>query len=544
MIGFTMKKAQINATKNISSIWIIPIITAFVGLWIIFVNISNQGKSFTLLTSSAEGIVAGKTSIQNRNVEVGVIESVTLSDNFENVILKGRMKKGMEELLKNDSIFWIVKPQIGRQGISGLETLLSGVYIEVAPGKDAHELSRSDFTLLTQPPVASPNTPGVRINIVSQLSGVLSVGAPVLFRGISVGKIEQARFEAVTRQVYYEVFIPSPYDTLVTENARFWLESGLDIEMSPQGIHLSVPSVDALLGGGVSFDIPEGADIGGKAKNGQQYELFANKNSIQDSQYTNYKEFLVFFSDSIGGLTEGSAVEFRGIRIGTVSEAPYRIPELKNIADIDYSIPVLIRVEYGRLKKISADPEGLLNQMIVEQKNGLRAVLKSANLITGALYIDLDFYNDQIGKPIHDRLYNYPVIETTSAGLTQIQHKIMQALDNVNNLPIQPMIADVRKTLQESQKTIASLNKIVASKEMQQLPKETQMAIKSLNETLKGFQPGSTFHNGLVADINRIDEVLRELKPVLNKLNDKSNALIFEAKTKQDPKPKAKRNVQ
>ncbi|KAA5757004.1 MCE family protein, partial [Klebsiella pneumoniae] len=111
--------------KNWSPVWIFPIVTALIGAWILFYHYSHQGPEVTLITTNAEGIEGGKTTIKSRSVDVGVVESATLTDDLTHVQIKARLHSGMEKLLHKDSVFWVVKPQVGREGISGLGTLLS-----------------------------------------------------------------------------------------------------------------------------------------------------------------------------------------------------------------------------------------------------------------------------------------------------------------------------------------------------------------------------------------------------------------------------------
>lgn len=126
--------AKVEKIKRWSPVWIVPIVTALIGAWILFYHYSHQGPEVTLITTTAEGIEGGKTTIKSRNVDVGKVESVTLSDDLQQVIIKARLNTGMEKMLRGDSVFWVVKPQIGREGISGLGTLLSGAYIQLQPG--------------------------------------------------------------------------------------------------------------------------------------------------------------------------------------------------------------------------------------------------------------------------------------------------------------------------------------------------------------------------------------------------------------------------
>ena len=159
------KLAKIIKIRAISAIWIIPIVTAIVGLWIIYSHYTDRGTSFTLLAKDASGIVAGKTVIKNRSVDIGIVDEVTLSEDFEKVVIKGRIYNDMEPLLKKDSIFWVVKPEIGRDGVTGLGTILSGVYIELASGNDTHSFKNNPFILSDNPPLSDPSIKGIRVNL-------------------------------------------------------------------------------------------------------------------------------------------------------------------------------------------------------------------------------------------------------------------------------------------------------------------------------------------------------------------------------------------
>ncbi|HBV38499.1 MAG TPA: paraquat-inducible protein B, partial [Erwinia sp.] len=178
-------------------------------------------------------------------------------------------------------------------------------------------------------------------------------------------------------------------------------------------------------------------------------------------------------------------------------------------------------------------------------KAGLRASLKSANLLTGSLYIDLDF--DSNAKPFKGPVSfaGYELIPTTSGGLAQIQQKLMDTLDKVNSLPLNPMInqatgtlKESQRTLRELQKTLDNINQITGSQSMKTLPEDMQKTLRELNTSMKGFQPGAPAYNKLVGDMQQLNQVMRELQPVLKTLNSKSNALVFEAKPGQDPQPK------
>ncbi|MDU4092608.1 MAG: intermembrane transport protein PqiB [Pantoea sp.] len=535
--------AKVEQIKRWSPVWIIPIVTVLIGAWILFYHFSHQGPEVTLITTNAEGIEGGKTAIKSRSVDVGVVESAVLTDDLHHVEIKARLNAGMEKLLHGDSAFWVVKPQVGREGITGLGTLLSGAYIELQPGNKGERPEQ--YELLDSPPLAPPDAKGIRIVLDSIKAGQLTPGDPVLFRGYRVGSVETSNFDADKRAMQYQLFVAAPYDRLVTSNVRFWKDSGIGVEMSASGMRVEMGSLTTLFSGGVSFDVPDGWELGVPAENKAEYHLYDDQRSIQDSLYTTHLDFLMFFNDSIRGLQPGAPVEFRGIRLGTVAQVPYSVPGWNQSLNTDYRIPVLVRIEPDRFVKRLGGEFDIQQHLREGKKRGLRASLKTGNLLSGSLYIDLDFYVNAPAYKGPEKVDGLEIIPTMSGGLSQIQQKLMDALDKINNLPLNPMLnqatgtlKESQRTLRELQKTLDNVNKITANPAMQQLPQDMQQTLRELNRSMKGLQPGSPAYNKLIGDMQRLDQVLRELQPVLKTLNQKSNALVFEAKPGEDPQPK------
>lgn len=536
-------EAKVQKVKNWSPVWIFPIVTALIGAWILFYHYSHQGPEVTLITTNAEGIEGGKTTIKSRSVDVGVVESATLTDDLTHVEIKARLNAGMEKLLHGDSVFWVVKPQVGREGISGLGTLLSGAYIELQPGAKGNQPAQ--YQLLDSPPLAPPDAKGIRVILDSKKAGQLTAGDPVLFRGYRVGSVEKSTFDPQKRAISYQLFINAPNDRLVTSNVRFWKDSGIAVDLTSAGMRVEMGSLTTLFGGGVSFDVPEGLDLGQPVAENTAFRLFDDQKSIQDALYTDHVDFLMFFKDSVRGLQPGAPVEFRGIRLGTVGQVPFFVPGLQQVLDDDYRIPVLIRIEPERLLNQMGENQDIATHITQLMERGLRGSLKTGNLVTGALYVDMDFYPKAPPNTGIREFGGYKIIPTVSSGLAQIQQRLMETLDKINNLPLNPMIEAATNSLSESQATMRRLqttldniNKITASQSMQQLPQDMQKTLRELNRSMQGFQPGSAAYNKMVADMQRLDQVLRELQPVLKTLNEKSNALVFEAKDKKDPEPK------
>lgn len=590
-------QARVHRITQWSPIWIVPLVAVLIGIWMLIYTYQNQGPMVTLLASNAEGIISGKTTIKSRSVDVGKVMSVELSQDLKQVVIKARMNPGTEPMLNDESQLWVVKPSVGRGGVTGLNTLLSGAYIELQPGKAS--TGKFYYELLETPPVAPPDAAGVRVFLTSADASSLSVGDPVLYRGYDVGTVEVGEFDPQARSMRYQLFIRAPYDALVTDNVRFWQASGMALDMSAEGVRIEMGSVATLLSGGVTFDVLEGWPRGEQAKNNSQFQLFQNKQSIQDGLYNEYLEYLLFFDESVRGLTSGAPVEYRGVRIGTVMTVPHFF-NMKKPLQIAFNrgIPVLIRIEAGRLYDSLTLQE---LQMELEQavQQGLRAVLKTGNLLTGGLYVDLNIVAPEqaatpvtavlptrqaetaktatpeptatetaatdtaakdiaatdttaadtatvqaIALPPLEQFAGYNLLPTARSGLGHIEQKVLQALDKVNNLPVEQVLADSSATLQQtrllmeqSQQLIQSLDALVAKDSTQAVPAELNKSLQEMRQTLQGFSPGSPVYERINSNLQAMDKVLRDLQPVVQTLNQQSNALVISADPKTDPEP-------
>jgi len=566
-------KARVRKITQWSPIWIVPVVAVLIGAWMLVYTYKNQGPTLTLLASNAEGIIPGKTAIKSRSVDVGKVFSVELSQDLKQVVIKARMNPGSDALLNDESQLWVVKPSVGRGGVTGLNTLLSGAYIELQPGKGSTD--KFYYELLDSPPIAPPDAPGVRVYLTSGDATSLSVGDPVLYRGYDVGTVELGEFDTAGRSMRYQLFIRAPYDALVTENVRFWQSSGMALDMSAEGVRIEMGSIATLLSGGVTFDVLDGWPLGAPAANNSKFQLFQNKKSIQDGLYNEYLEYLLFFDESVRGLTSGAPVEYRGVRIGTVMTVPYFF-KMKNPLQIAFNrgIPVLIRIEAGRLYDNLTLPQ-LQSELDQAVQQGLRAVLKTGNLLTGGLYIDLNIIEDApplktvdvvvavdtkpvavpvaadenvqatpLAAPELDQFAGYKLLPTARSGLGHIEQKVLQALDKINNLPVEQVLADSSATLNEtrqlmleSQQLVKSLDALVGKDSTQALPAELQQSLLEMRKTLNGFSAGSPVYERINSNLQAMDKVLRDLQPVVQTLNQQSNALILGADPKTDPEP-------
>jgi paraquat-inducible protein B len=448
--------------------------------------------------------------------------------------------------LTEGSRFWVVKPRIGREGISGLGTVLSGAFIQLQPGSG--EPGVREFEVSDQPPVAPADAAGVRVNLISQLGNSLRSGDPVTFQGYTVGRVEEVNFDAEARRMDQRIFIESPYDRLVTENTRFWSASGIDLRLDADGIRVNVESLEALLGGGVTFGVPEDLPRGNPVADDTAFNLYPDEDSARQGTFNRYLEYVLLVEDTVRGLSRGAPVEFRGVRIGTVAAVPWQFTASQPANRDGFSIPVLIRIEPQRL--------GIENQEVDldewEQRfrrlfnNGLRASLKSGNLLTGAMFVDINFHRAEADSYEEETFSNKAVFPITSAGFAQIESQVTSLLTKLNELEIEPLLAGLDRNLATSEAMLnevrelsTSLQSMLDDPGTRSLPSNLNATLVALQETLEGMSPDSSAYRELSGAAERLERMMRDLQPVTRTLNENPRALLFDSLDTEDPQPRA-----
>lgn len=537
------EKAEVQDIKQISSIWLVPVIALAIGIWMIAQYMMSKGPEVTLFLKTAEGIEVGKTEVKALNVRVGVITDVSLNDDYSAIIATAQIDKDAARMLKEDTLFWVVKPRIGKEGVSGLETLLSGAYVQLQPGVAKKE--KLEFTVLEVPPVAPPDAKGIRLVLYHNEAGKLGVGDPVLYEGFTVGRVEKVTFDPEAKKANYQLFIFEPYNSLIRKRTRFWLTSGVDLQMSAEGFNFKIGSIESLITGGVSFRVPRGNEPGELiTKELSRFRLYNNLKQVRERFFDEYLEYVMLFDESVRGLNSGAPVEYRGIRIGTVRKVPLELPRAVS-GFASKQIPVLVRIELGRIYEhvdVDSLPQ-LKTNLEREFKAGLRASLKTGNLLTGALLVDTELYPEE-EMPELARYGDYDVFPTKAGGFAQIQKQISAILSKINNLPVEDTLASLNNSLNASQKTLLATEKmanelavILANQDTQAIPSEVRNSLQQIQNTLDGFGPDAEPYRNLEQALARFEQVMTELQPVLRQINDKPNSLIFSGEKAKDPIP-------
>lgn len=512
--------AQVRKRTGITLVWIVPLLALIVGGWLGYKSISEKGPVISIRFATAAGLEAGKTKIKYKDVVIGQVDSIHLGDDLKHVVVTAELSKDFERFLNDRTRFWVAKAQIRGGTASGLDTLLSGAFISVDPAVGgAHTTS---FTGLEVPPVITSGLPGRHFWLRSSQLGSITIGAPVYYRQIQVGQVVSYGFAPDGQAIDVQVFIESPHDAKVTETTRFWNASGLDVSLSAQGLKIDTESLISIVGGGLAFDAPEGVQPGKAAEENAVFNLYPHRESINEKTYTVHRSWLIYFDQSVRGLNIGAPVEIYGIKIGQVTSVDLIYDKkLKELF-----VPVIVSIEPERIQNMVQSvpaatpdsPEPLL-KWLVEERN-LKAQLKTGNLLTGQLLVDLGFHPDEPRDVLrHDK--GLPVIPSVSGSIDQIQESIARITRNLEKVPFEKIGKNLDNVLQETTVTVRDAGGFVRRLNGETAP-ALQASLIALQKTLEEVQ-GTL---GKESPLNfRLEKTLEELHLTLRSMRELSTAI-------------------
>ena len=538
--------ANVTDSRRLSAVWLVPLLALVVGLWMLFQQWHQQGPTITINFQSATGLEKGKTKIKTRDLDIGLVTDIRLTEQHDGVIVTAEINKSAANLLKSDTKLWVVSPRITRSGVSGLNTLLSGAYIKLAPGSATDE--EDHFIGLNEPPVTPAGTPGKHITLTSFDRFEYSVGDPVVYKGLTVGQFEEVHFDVDKKSVSYDVFIEAPYHQLIDSNTRFWNASGVSVKLGADGIDVKTSSLISLLTNAVSFGQSLYVDNVPGENDKESYAIYSNEESANTPSYQFKDEYIILVSDSVRGLSVGAPVDYRGIKIGEVLAVNYQpLGHPGSLLEQDYKIPVLISIVPG----LVGLPDSVAGKQQVRQQNslwieqGLKAQLQTGNLITGQLYVQLQHYPDEPAGEVAS-YHQLPIIPSTPDDFSQFAHQASDLLDKFNDLPLQELTGSADDLLSNLSTTVTTLNK--AGEDFRTLMEDInqETLIKQLNQTMIAFSQlaedyssGSSGYDELVGTMETLNQRLLDLKPLLRTLNNKPNSLVFSAAVEKDRQPQA-----
>lgn len=504
-------------------IWIIPIVAVLVGGWLAAKAVLERGPAITITFKTAEGLEAGKTKIKYKDVEIGVVKTITLSPNRKGIVVTAELSKQSEEFLREDTRFFVVRPRITSGGVSGLGTLLSGGYIGMDIGKSRE--TRRDFVGLEVAPIVTGEEPGRQFVLRADDLGSHDVGTPIYFRRVPVGQVVATALDKDGKGVTFTIFIGAPYDQYVTKNTRFWNASGIDVSLDATGIQVRTESVVSILVGGIAFQVEPDSSPEPPADANTLFTLFPDRTQAFKRPDTVVDTYLLVFDGSVRGLSVGAPLDFRGVTIGEV----VRIGVSIDPKTLTFHMPVEVKIFPRRLAARHftggtlppAESEdvrrGRMKQLV---DHGLRAQLRSGNLLTGQLYVALEFFRDA-PKATIDLAKRPPEIPTIPGTFEELQETLTGIVKKLDKLQIEEIGADARKALASLDDMLKGVDVFLKRVDADLVPDlrrtldTATQAMKTAEGTLKTADGTLAAASPLGADLQ---QTLRELNRTLTSI--------------------------
>ncbi len=510
--------------RHLPLVWIVPIVAALAGVWLVVHNIMSEGPRITVRFNSAEGIEPGKTKIRYKDVDIGLVESVVVAKDRKQVILTAHLVKEAADYLVTDTRFWVVRPRIAGGSITGLSTLLSGAYIGLDVGKS--EESQRDFTGLDIPPIVTADLPGREFVLHAAEIGSLDVGAPVSFRRIAVGQVIAYQLDPDGKAVTLKIFVNGPYDRYVTESTRFWNASGVDLSLDANGLRLETQSLATLIEGGLAFQTPPDLPAGTPAPVDAAFTLFPDRERAMRATDTERRPFVVYFKDSLRGLALGAPVEFHGIPIGEVSSISVEYAPGQGVFRFPVQItvyPERMRMRYVTGTKGPPPGEASARQLIDRLvAAGMRAQLKTGNLLTGQLFVALDFFPEAPRTSV-DWSRTPTVLPSVGGGLGEIQDSLASILKKIDAIPMKQLAATLAESMETLKRTLDDTDRLVQQLDHDVAPEvrtamiEARRAMGSAQQLMQTDAPTQTDLREALRQVSRSAQAIGSLADYLER---------------------------
>ncbi len=519
-----------------SWVWLVPLLALAVGLSLLASVWVRSGPVITISFVSAAGIEAGQTKLRYRDVVVGDVSDVRVAGDRQHVLVDVQLRReGSEYITQKDSKFWIVSPQVSLAGISGLGTLLSGVYLNVdAPTTQPEDAPVRVFEGLGNPPEVLSGQVGTRFVLQAESLGSLRVGSRIHYRRIEVGRVVSYDMAPDGRSVLLHVFVESPYDRYVTPDTRFWNDSGVDLSVSPDGLQVRTSGLSAILNGGIAFaqadesSAYDGVADRAPAAAGTLYPLFGTRDAALAESDGDPVPIELRFDQSVRGLRVGADIDFRGMLIGKVIDIDLEFDDERRrfYSRVRAQLyPMRFSNAYRQLTSASG---GMLGEALLKPliERGLRAQLRTASLLTGQQYVALDFFRGETQKEamIPGDLSNHKgfLVPTVQGDFDRLQGQIGSIVTKLDKVPIEAIGRDLGNSLE-------TLNRLLRRLDTQVAPQATR-ALSSVSASLDRvgavLAPDAPLLGGLRDTLGELDRAARALRLLSDTLQARPDALI------------------
>jgi paraquat-inducible protein B len=501
---------------GVSLVWLVPLAAALVALAMVIHGWLSMGPQILVSFETAEGLEANKTLVKYKNVVIGQVTQITLNEDRAKVLATLELHDDAEAFTRADTLYWVVRPHVGAHGVSGLDTLLSGAFIGADAGREEKREKR--FVGLESPPPITYGLEGRRFTLQAPSLGSLEIGSPVYYRNIEVGQVISYTLTGDGKGVDIGLFVTSPNDAFVTTETRFWNASGIDLNLGADGLQLNTESLSSILAGGVSFIEPATSGATRPAADGTRFKLFEDRRSALTPPDGPGRPIHMRFDHPLRGLKADAPVEFLGINIGHVVSV-----------ELDYD-PVTQRFPLQVAAVVYPRRLGMAHEKFVEHaggeadehsarlfkvfiEHGLRAQARSANLLTGQLYIALDF--DPRAAPVSfDEQARPLVIPTTPGGLDKLQEQLLGITEKLSKLPLDSLARNMDASLAEMKSTLGQINGNLLP-QMQQTLEHASQSLQNANAAISEDSPQRQQLGQAMEELQRTARSVRALTDYL-----------------------------
>ncbi|MBV9656317.1 MAG: MCE family protein [Acetobacteraceae bacterium] len=528
---------RVSRRRRLSLIWAIPVITALIGGWLLWDTLSKLGPTITITFQSAEGLQVNQSHVKHKDVDMGTVSAIELTPDRNRVQVKVEMRRAAAPLLTEGAQFWVVRPRFFAGSLSGLETLVSGSYIELSPATDRNAPSKRDFVGLEEPPVQTADVPGRTFLLQAGRIGSINLGSPVYFRDLDVGTVLGWDLGDMAQNVTLHVFVRAPFDQYVHNNSRFWNASGFSVKLGAEGVQFQIESLKAVLLGGIAFDTPPVKPSAVVSAADTKFHLFDSRELAEAAAYSWRVPLVSYFQGSVRGLAAGAPVELYGIRVGQVTDVRLQYDSKSD----QIVVPVHYEVEPQRIADSELVPaEAVKDRIAQDVDHGLRAQLEAASLLTGQKLISLDIVAH--APPAHIAMEGEAIVLPTSpgGGFDSMTQAASEVLAKVNAIPFEQIGANLNETLaginqlangQELRDSLASLHATLNDTQdlVKRLDAGMQPALKQLPAIASGLQDTVAHTNKLLDSLDRNyagnSTFGRDLNRLLAQLNDAASSI-------------------
>jgi paraquat-inducible protein B len=473
-----------------AAIWIVPLIAIAAATALAVRTYLRAGPTIKIVFESAEGLEVGKSDVRYKNVPVGKVTDIDISDDLEEIVATVELNRGASKLAVSDTRFWVERPRIGIGGVSGLGTLLNGAYIGVDVGISTK--SADHFIGLEKPPGVTRDQKGSRFKLIAKDGGSLALKSPVYMRREQVGSISDIALAADGKSVEIEVFIESPYDHVITDQAVFWNASGMDVTLDAAGLRLDTQSIATVVAGGIAigFRDPDRDHPGKPVKEDSKFALFDDRAHAMAVPDKERLALAMRFAQPLRGIGPNTVIDFDGVVIGNVDRVRLGFDTNTRAfySDVDATVyPPRLGDAYDSLvlegQQLGKSGPEMLQALVAR---GLRAQVRSGNLLTGQNFITLVILPNE-GKTTVAMRDGTWVVPTERGGTDMIQDQIANIVAKVDKIPFDAIGGDVRDATHAASALFGHLDRDVVP-DTKKMVDQAEVAMEALREGLAAIR--------------------------------------------------------